>query len=87
MKLYDCVRLNRMGEVVRDELSKEETARWLNHQQKMFPSWALMVDGVFYHWGLFVAAEIHIFETQYLIDAGRSLTRRPPPPLHLSYRK
>ncbi len=77
MRLYDCVGVNRSGEVVREELPKKETLRWLNHHQRMFPSWGLMVDGVFHHWGLFVASEIHIFETQYLIDAKRSLIRCP----------
>lgn len=86
-RLHDCVRINRLGQIEREELSREDTARWLNHNQKMEPNWALMVDGVFYHWGQFVAAEIHVFETQYLMDAGKSLTRRPPPPLHLTYSK
>lgn len=86
-RLHDCVRLNRQGQIEREELSREDTARWLNRNQKMDPTWALMVDGVFYHRGLFVAAEIHVFETQYLLDAGRSLTRRPPPPLSLVYSK
>lgn len=83
MRLHDCVRINRQGDIVREELDKDDTIRWLNHNEKMRPAWGLMVDGAFLRWGAFVAAEIHIFETQYLMDAGRSLTRRPPPPLHL----
>lgn len=84
---HDCVRLNRQGQILRELVEEEEIERWTATHQRMRPSWALMVDGRVVHPGSFVAAEVHVFETQYLIDNGRSLISLPPPPLHLNYAK
>lgn len=86
--MNDCIRLTREGEGVRETIDDDGLARWLAFHSSMRPGWALFVDGVCHHPGFFVPAEIHVFETQYMLRYTLPLSdedRSSAIPMHLNY--